>query len=223
MKLDKARYITSLMPSLFFLICIWGIKGLELLLDVRFHQLGIYPLKWENISGVITAPLIHGSWDHLSSNSLPLLVLGTALFFFYRKIAYEVLAIIYIVSGIWVWLFASPGYHLGASGLIYGIAFFLFFSGILRKNKETMALSLLVVVLYGSIVWGLLPYDPKISWQTHLFAAIIGVILAFYHARAHLLNRKRFVPRNNTNSTIDFVDDTGTAIDVIYTYKSKEK
>ncbi len=219
MKIEKARFISSLMPSLLFLICIWGIKGLETLLDVRFYQLGIYPLNWANIFGVITAPLIHGDWEHLSSNSLPLLVLGTALFFFYRKIAFEVIGVIYIVSGIWVWLFASPGYHLGASGLIYGMAFFMFTSGVIRKKRETMALALLVVVLYGSIVWGLFPLDPKVSWQTHLFAAIIGVILAFYHARGYFLNKKRFVPSDNTNSTIDFIDNNGEQIEVIYTYK----
>lgn len=211
------------MPGLFFLMVIWAIKGLEISLDTSFHSLGIYPAKWNGLIGILSAPLIHGSLEHITSNSLPLLVLSTAMFFFYRKIAYETISIIYLVSGIWVWIFAVPGYHIGASGLIYGMAFFLFFSGVFRKKRELIAVALLVVILYGSIIWGLLPYDPKISWQTHLFGAIIGTILSFYHARRDQKKKSNFIPDNNVDSTIDFTDDHGNKLEVNYFYKEKSK
>ena len=225
MKKIRAELIFSLLPTSFFLLCIWGIKGLEILLQTSFYQLGVYPRRISGLIGIITAPLIHSNLEHISSNTIPVLVLGTALFFFYRKIAYEVVFISYAVTGVWVWIFAVPGHHAGASGLIYALSFFLFFSGIFRKKREAMAVALLVILLYGSIIWGMLPFDPKISWQTHLYGGIIGTLLAFFYAKEStmILNRKKESSFTNIDSTLDLTDNDGEEIMIQYHYKEKSE
>jgi membrane associated rhomboid family serine protease len=108
-------------------------------------------------------------------------VLGVGLFYFYRPIAPKVFILIYLVSGFWLWFGGRPGYHIGASGIIYGLAAFLFLSGVLRKYTRLMALSLLVVFLYGSLIWGIFPLDMRTSWEGHLYGAIAGLIIAVYY------------------------------------------
>jgi len=181
MNQEKKKFYYSLLFPAFFVIIIWLIKITETVLDAHFYTLGIYPLRVENLHGIITAPLVHGDWGHLAANTFPLLVLGVGLFYFYRPISIKVFVLIYLFSGVWLWLGGRPSYHIGASGLIYGLAAFLFFSGLLRKNTRLMAISLLVVFLYGGLIWGVLPIDSKISWEGHLYGGIAGVILAFYY------------------------------------------
>jgi len=139
---------------------------------------GLFPLKIKGLLGILTSPLIHADFKHLADNSVPLFFLSLAIFYFYREIAYKIFFIIYFVSGILVWFVGREAYHIGASGLIYGFASFLFVSGVLRKNVSLLAISLLVTFLYGSLVWGILPYDYKISWESHLMGAVTGIVLA---------------------------------------------
>ncbi|MCG8410808.1 MAG: rhomboid family intramembrane serine protease [Bacteroidales bacterium] len=177
---DKRRFIHSLLFPGFFLIVIWTIKLTEKVLYVNFSNLGIYPLKLKGLLGILTAPLIHADFEHLITNSIPVLLLSTGIFYFYKRIAYKVFFLSYFITNIWIWLGARYAYHIGASGLIYSFASFLFFSGILRKNIKLIAVSLLVVFLYGSMIWGLLPIQPQISWESHLMGAISGLVLAVY-------------------------------------------
>lgn len=145
--------------------------------------LGIMPLKVSGLVGILTAPLIHENYSHLAANSIPLLVLGISLFFFYNEIAYKVFFLIYIITNIWVWSFARDAYHIGASGVVYGLAAFLFVSGFLRRHSQLKAISFLVVFFYGGIVWGVFPHffpDKNISWESHLSGIISGVILAWF-------------------------------------------
>ncbi|MFO8236026.1 MAG: rhomboid family intramembrane serine protease [Bacteroidales bacterium] len=181
MEEDKKRFYRSLFFPAFFVVLIWFIKISELVLNERFIQLGLYPLKIERLHGIITSPLVHSDLGHLIANTLPLLVLGVGLFFFYRPIAPKVFILIYLLSGLMLWLGGRAGNHIGASGIIYGLASFLFFSGVLRKYVRLMAISLLVVFLYGSLVWGILPVDPAVSWEGHLYGGIAGLVLAFYY------------------------------------------
>ena len=168
-------------PCLFVLI-LWGIRVYEVMSGVNLGVYGLYPRTEHGLIGIFTAPLIHGDGEHLLSNTMPLLVLGITIFYFYRTIAFQVFFWIYFITGIWVWVMAREAYHIGASGLIYGFATFIFFSGVLRKDARLLAVSLFVVFLYGSIAWGVFPIKPGMSWESHLMGSFAGIIIA-YHFR----------------------------------------
>ena len=143
---------------------------------------GIYPGKIYSLKGIITFPLIHADAKHLFSNSVPLLVLSWCLFYFYKDLGYGVFPILWILSGVFTWICGRDSWHIGASGLIYSLAFFLFFSGIFRRYIPLMAVSLMIVFLYGSTVWNMFPIaeivDPSVSWEGHLAGAISGFLCA---------------------------------------------
>ena len=175
---EKRKFLHSLVFPGFFLFLIWFVKFTEWGLDTSFVSLGIYPMKAKGLIGIITAPLIHADIKHLFDNSVPLFFLSLALFYFYREVAYRVFFIIYFLTGALVWIVGREAYHIGASGIVYGLAAFLFASGIIRRNRNLMAISLLVSFLYGSMVWGILPYDYHISWESHLMGALTGLVLS---------------------------------------------
>jgi len=177
---EKKLLKRSLIPPLLFVAVLWIIKFGEEYFHVSFAFLGIIPLKTEGLIGIITAPFIHAGYDHLLSNSLPLLVVGTGLFYFYKEIAWNVIAVIWLFTNFWVWIAARPDAHIGASGLIYGFVCFLFFSGFIRRHTGLLAISLLVAFLYGSMVWGILPVSQTISWESHLFGSFAGIAAAVY-------------------------------------------
>lgn len=148
-----------------------------------FHTAGVYPRRIENIWGIFTLIFVHSGWSHLLNNLISFLLLGSLLYFFYRQIATKVLLISYILSGLILWIIGRDSWHIGASGLIYSLAFFLFFSGIIRKHVPLIAISLVVAFLYGSMVWHIFPWqlqDP-ISWEGHLAGGIIGLILSIWY------------------------------------------
>lgn len=166
-----------------FVFLLWIIFMLEQIGQFHLGYLGIYPLKWYGLWGIVTAPLVHGDFSHLLSNSLPLLVLGGALIYFYRDMAVKIFILIYLLTGAWVWLAARPAFHIGASGVVYGLAMFIFASGVIRKHTGLMAVALIVVFLYGSLVWGVFPDffpEKNISWESHLLGLVAGLILAVY-------------------------------------------
>ena len=168
---------------LFFVILLWIIELLSVYFDYRLLWLGVIPRTISGIPGIFFAPFIHGNYEHLLSNTLPLLVVGSGLIYFYGEIAKSVLLMIWFFTGFWVWLAARQESHIGASGLIYGLVCFLFLSGILRKDTRLLAVSLLVTFLYGSLVWGILPVDQSISWESHLFGSIAGFFCAVYYRK----------------------------------------
>jgi membrane associated rhomboid family serine protease len=178
---EKKKFYYSLIFPTFFLFLIWFIRFTEVGLETSFVKFGVYPQKLHGLFGILTSPLIHADLKHLTDNSVPVFFLSLAIFYFYREIAYKIFFIVYFVSGFLVWIVGREAYHIGASGLIYGFASFLFLSGVIRKNVNLLAISLLVIFLYGSLVWGLLPYDYQISWESHLMGALTGIVLsAFY-------------------------------------------
>ena len=158
---------------------IWLIWVIGEILPIELWQYGVYPGRHESLPGVLTAPLIHGSLSHLSSNSLPLLVMLTILFYAYPRSSLIVLITLYIGSGLIVWVIARPAWHYGASGMTHGLMFFLFVIGILRRDAMAAAFAMIVFFLYGGMVWGIFPRDPHISFEYHLAGAVIGVVLAF--------------------------------------------
>ena len=182
-QIEKRKLLNSLyFPSL-LVVMLWTIFLMEVLNDINFTDFGIYPLKISGLKGILFAPLIHGSIKHLFNNSVPLLVLGTTIFYFYRIVAFRLIILSWIITGIWVWFMARPAYHIGASGLIYSWASFIFFSGIIRKNTNLMAISLLITFLYGSMVWGIFPYKEAVSWESHLMGGLSGLILAVFYRK----------------------------------------
>jgi len=178
---DKKIFYHSLVFPTFFLFLIWFIRFTEVALDVSFVRFGVFPQKLDGLPGILTSPLIHADIKHLADNSVPVFLLSLAIFYFYREISYKIFFMIYLLTGSLVWLGGREAYHIGASGLVYGFAAFLFLSGVLRKNRSLMAISLLVIFMYGGLVWGLLPYDYAVSWESHLMGALTGFLLAVYY------------------------------------------
>ncbi|MFM2207793.1 MAG: hypothetical protein RL213_1768 [Bacteroidota bacterium] len=169
----------ALLPLLFALT-LWAIRLLTGS-DASMVHWGIRPRTADGLIGIFTCPFIHADNDHLLSNTLPILVVGTALIFFYRSISLRVISMIWLLGGFWTWLMARDSYHIGASGLIYGAVVFLFFSGIFRKDVRLMGISFLVVFLYGSLAWGILPIDPAQSWEAHLTGSLAGLFASVYY------------------------------------------
>lgn len=178
---EKRRVLNSLYFPVIFLVLIWMVKFFEVAMELDFHTAGVMPRKLSGLQGILFSPLIHGDWKHLFDNSVPVFLLSFALFYFYRGISFTIFLIIYIMGGVILWFIGRDAYHIGASGIIYGLASFLFVSGVIRKVRHLMAISLLVVFLYGSLIWGLLPFDYEVSWEGHLGGAIVGVALALLY------------------------------------------
>jgi membrane associated rhomboid family serine protease len=198
--IEKKRFIYSLVFPTIFLFLIWFTKFAEFGLQEKFTFLGIYPLEIKGLIGIITSPFIHADINHLFDNSVPLFFLSLALIYFYRDVAYKVFFLIYFITGTLVWIFGREAYHIGASGIIYGLAAFLFLSGIIRRNRNLMAISMLVIFLYGSLVWGLFPFDYKISWESHLMGAITGVTTAILFRHEGPLPDTYSLPEDDNDS-----------------------
>lgn len=169
----------------FILVAVmWLVKATELLLDFRLSGLGVIPLQLEGLPGIVTAPLIHADIEHLISNSIPLFFLASGAFYFYDRKAFRILLFAYLLPGAWVWLFArGNSSHIGASGVVYAMASFHFFSGLLRRQTQLLAFAMIVIFLYGSMVWGVFPdFFPhkNISWESHLMGGVAGLLLAIY-------------------------------------------
>lgn len=180
MRHDIRRMALAAIIPLFLLFTLYILKFLEIGMDWDFTQLGVYPMQQRGMLGIFTHPLVHSSFSHLFANTIPLFFLSWCLFYFYRSIASIIFFAIWIGAGILTFLIGKPGWHIGASGIVYGLAFFLFFSGILRKHIPLIAISLLVTFLYGGLVWNMFPQFAKIttSWEGHLSGAIAGTLCA---------------------------------------------
>jgi len=172
------RFEESLVTPLRFVFIIWASFALSLILSFDMAILGIYPRTFHGMIGILLAPMVHGSLLHLISNTLPLLFLGVVLFLFYDKIAKRVFFQCYFFTNILVWIFARPSLHIGASGLVYGIASFLIFFGLFRKDVKSMIISIVILLLYGGLVYGIFPQQPGVSWESHLMGALVGLITA---------------------------------------------
>lgn len=175
---DKPDYLRIFTPPFFLVVILWFIKYCEWKFHLSFVEYGLYPLSFEGLRGILLSPLIHSDFNHLLSNSFPLFVLGGMMLHFYKRIAYKIFFIIYILSNVGAWFFARPSYHIGASGVVYGLVCFLFLSGVVRKHMQLLALSMLVTFLYGGLVWGVFPLPTGISWESHLSGSVVGFACA---------------------------------------------
>jgi membrane associated rhomboid family serine protease len=196
----KKLLLSMIIPGI-FIFFMWLVKIVEVLFDLDFTGFGIFPLTAKGLPGIVLSPFIHADFNHLFNNSLPLFFLSVALFYFYSEVALKVFVWTYFITGALVWIAGREAWHIGASGLVYGLASFLFFSGIVRRYFRLIALSLLIVFLYGSMVWGLFPDIYKnVSWESHMLGFFSGVVLA-------VIFRKEG-PQRPANEWIEEEEDT---------------
>jgi len=183
--LEKRIVNHSLFVSCSIIVILWLVKFFEIEFNLDFSTWGILPLNIKGLHGIIFSPLIHANLEHLTANTFPLFILTFTLFFFYRKSSYTIFVLIYLLSGMFVWLGGREAWHIGASGLIYGLAAFLFLSGILSFNIRLLTISMIVSLVYGGMFWGIFPVKPEISWESHLWGGVAGFGLALlFHKSA---------------------------------------
>lgn len=182
-KEEKNRWLSSIAVPLFFVSLLWVVKFCEQEFHLNFTSWGILPRTVGGLKGILTGPFIHGDWNHLINNSIPLLILGTALFYFYREVALRVGLLSFLLAGLYTWISARAAYHIGASGLVYALFGFLLISGFLRRYIPLIALSFLVAFLYGSLIWGILPWKKEVSWEGHFWGLFIGIVLAIFYRK----------------------------------------
>ncbi len=173
--------------GLYFIVLMWVVFILDLFLPfITLKNFGIHPRHVNSLFGIVTTIFLHGSLSHLMSNTLPLLLALTALFGNYPKIAQKVLIYSIILTGLLVWLFARSANHIGASGILYAILTFIFVSGFIRKDMQSVGLSLVIVFLYGSLIFGVIPNKEHISWESHLFGMLVGAFLAWLYRKTEI-------------------------------------
>jgi membrane associated rhomboid family serine protease len=175
---DRANLRLALALTLGFVALLWLFQLLNWALDLPPVAIGIRPRTLAGLPGILLAPLQHADFAHLLANTVPLVVLGTTMLYLYPASALRVLPAVYVVPGAAVWLLARGSVHVGASGLVYGLFAYVFTAGVIRRDRRAIAAALLVCFLYGALVWGVLPIEPGISWETHLAGAVVGLALA---------------------------------------------
>lgn len=176
----KPLYNVLKIPLVFALI-MWIVKLIEWHFELAFFDYGVLPRALSGLKGVIFSPFIHQDFTHLLNNTYPLIMLGGMLFYFYKKLGLQIFFWLYFTAGIWLWAIGRVHFHIGASGLVYALAGFIFFSGLIKKQSKLSAASLLVILLYGSMIWGVLPIYKGVSWEGHLAGLLAGLLLAIYY------------------------------------------
>jgi membrane associated rhomboid family serine protease len=179
---DTATFIRRLSFPLSFIGLIWVIHLLQVISGIDLRRLGVFPRFIEGLPGILTSPLIHGSWEHLFYNSISFLILGGVIFLFYPRIALRSIIWLNLLSGLGVWIFAQPGtFHIGASGVVYGMVSLVFWNGIFRRNLKSIVLALVVLVLYAGFFEGIVPGKEGISWESHLLGGVAGIVIAWLY------------------------------------------
>lgn len=206
---EQRRFLHAVFsPALITLVFIL-VFVLEQGLGVDFHKAGIMPRDFSKAWTIFSYVFIHADWGHLLNNSISFIVLATCLFYFYKQLSYSVLFISWLLSGVILWTIGRESWHIGASGLIYSIAFFLFFSGLIRKHIPLIAISLVLTFLYGSMVWHLFPWkvnDP-ISWEGHLAGGITGLILSILFRKSGPQKPIKLWEEEEEDDSIDYTED----------------
>ena len=212
MKPDVKNIISSFIPGTIFIGLLSLIKYYEVSQQVSFSTYGVFPRSLDEITGILTFPLIHKDYDHLFSNAVPLFVLLGMLNYFYKEMAVKVFFFLWLIGGAWLWIGGRPSFHIGASGLVYGLASFIFFSGIWRKWRSMLAVSMIVVFLYGSMIWGIFPWFKETSWEGHLFGGLAGLLLSWLY-RKEGPQRPKFVWEDEIEDN-KIYDEEGNEIDL---------
>ena len=165
---------------LLLVIIIWAVEVIEVFGGYRFVKYGIFPRDVTTLTGIITAPFIHSDWGHLISNTFPTFILSALMVTFYKRLIIPVYVGVFLLTGISVWLFARESYHIGISGVVYGLIGFIFWSGLFRDNIRSIILSLIILIVYSGYFHGLTP-EEGVSWESHLFGGLSGAFFAFFY------------------------------------------
>lgn len=195
------RYATLL--TLF----VWLIFAADWLFSLNLIRFGVIPRQTSGLWGILTTPFLHAGWQHLISNTMPLLVGVTAMLYLYPNSSIRVVPVIYFGSSLVVWLVGRPDVHIGASGLIYGLLSYVFVAGLLRRDARSIAVSLLIWFLYSSLLQGLAPTNGRVSWELHLAGFVLGLTLAIMYRRWDITPRKRYAWEDDDDDDHDSESD----------------
>jgi membrane associated rhomboid family serine protease len=176
----RKHFLDSLRFPAYAILVLWLVHAYQLLANWDPGVFGVISRRSYGLSGILTGPLVHGSWEHLASNTIPLFVLMVILLYFYRKVAIRAFWVIYVLTGVAVWLLARPVSHIGASGVVYGLVAFIFWNGIFRRSLRSVILALIVMVLYSGMFLGVLPDQEGVSWESHLLGSLAGIATSFW-------------------------------------------
>ena len=188
----QRNFSLALKIALWSVLLLWVILVADSVLGLDLARFGLRPRHVSGLIGILTAPLLHGGFEHLFSNTLPLLISLTAILYLYPASAMRAMPVIWMGSGLLAWFIGRPSLHFGASGFVYGLLAFVFIGGLLRLDMRSVAVSVMVWFLYGSMIWGVLPIRPNMSWELHLSGAILGVALAIVYRRWDMTPVKRY-------------------------------
>lgn len=175
---ENSLFAYSFLPGLLFVVLLWLIALLSYLTEANLSWLGIFPRNFFGLIGIVTGPLIHADLLHLLSNSFPFILLSGFILFQHRKTGVDVLLFVYVISGLLTWFMGRQAYHIGASGVIYGMASYLLFIGFLSRDRGSLAVSLAVLFLYSGLFYGIFPGEERVSWEGHLGGLIAGFVAA---------------------------------------------
>lgn len=216
-KIELKRVVHALRVPCLFVFLMLFVKVVEIGFDTSFVTLGVYPRDARGIFGVITSPFIHKDWTHLFGNAVPIVVLGGLFVYFNNRNYKEIGLLLFVISGFWLWTLGRPSHHIGASGIVYALAAYLVTFGFVIRNPASLAITFLVVLFYGSLIWYVLPIKEGMSWEAHLSGALCGVLLAVYYGREY--KRKLL----SVNGSVNFTYDTKYSDPVKFKYDYKEE
>ncbi len=182
-KISDKKVAYYIFYPLLFVFLMWLVFWIEETFHLNFNTYGIYPQKISGLKGILFSPFIHANFSHIFNNSIPLFILTAFLFYHYRRIAWQVLFWGVLLTGISTWLIGRPSYHIGMSGINYMLISFLFFTGVFIGYYRLIAVSLIIVFLYGSLVWFMFPIVAHMSWEGHLSGFMVGLLLAFIYSK----------------------------------------
>ena len=176
---NKRSFVRAAKWPLFLLLVMWVLETLEHITGLQFANYGILPRYVSGLTGIITSPFIHGSYSHLLNNSIPFLVGATLIIYFYQRVSFAVITMIWVLTGLLVWIFAKPAFHIGASGVVYGMISFIFWAGVFNRDRQSIVLSLVILFMYSGMFYGVLPNQPGVSWESHLLGGLVGILTAY--------------------------------------------
>ena len=210
MKNERIKY--SLFRSIAIIALMWAVFALQVAFKLNTFECGVLPRTLHGLCGILLAPLIHGNLNHIFSNTLPLFFLLWSIFYFFPKKSYKILIISWIGTYFLLWLIGRPAYHIGASGLIYALSSFMVFSSLITGNISLLAISLIIIFLYGSSLWGMFPSfaTKSMSWEGHFSGYIVGFILAF------ALTKHKKQPKTYFRPFLDFMCLADIKSDFVY-------
>lgn len=219
-KQEEFKFTTGVVGfPIAFVLVIWLVFWFEIRFNYNFNAYGIYPRTFEGLKGIFFSPFIHGDIEHLYHNTIPLLILSMALFYFYRAIAWKILLYGIVLTGLTTWGIGRVSNHIGASGLIYVLFSFIFFKGVFTKYYRLIALSLVVVFLYGGMIWYVFPIEKGISWEGHLSGLVVGFLFALFFKKSIAKPKKYAWEREDFNDDNDpflkHFDENGNFIEQI--------